>query len=88
MWDEFVKVVKELRAQKERIEGKRAVLESRGKHLDTTFVGKPKEVRTLEDITKEKSIWQTLDLKLRELRALKDYQDRLERAYDAELAKT
>ena len=87
IWNEYVKIVKDLKAQQERIEKKRATLESKGMHLDTTSVGKPKEVRSLEDITSEKSIWQTLELKLRELRALKDYQDRLERTIDADLAK-
>ena len=82
MWDLMQKMGPELKEQEERIQRKRALLEAAGVELDLSHIKISKETRMDMQGTENMSMWEKMQSMEASFNKLKEYQDRIEAAYD------
>ncbi len=87
MWDMMQKMSGELKEQEERIQRKRGLLEAAGVELDLSHIKRPEEMKVSEEGSEKMTMWEEMKAMEEGFNAIKEYQDRLEAAYDEAIDK-
>jgi hypothetical protein len=82
LWGKMKRMAKEFEEQDKRIDQKKKILHDNGVNVDTSHIQKPKDQLNDKNKDKKDSMWEKM-LTLEEiLDARREYQDKLEAAYD------